>query len=521
MVRNLLYCLLFIVLSVLCGCSEKEQPDLISICDESIEYFDSVMEFPSSGGSKTVKFSTNKNWEIHVTDLEDMDENWCEVSPRFGAAGDVTFTISVSENTSYEERSALVSILVGDVTKKLRVLQAPKEILSLSTPSTYTVTYKEQNLEIKLLTNTKFDISCDLEWIDLNSTRGINESSILLSIHENNTSENRVGTITISSESSEKVIEIFQYGLPIDLSAKGTANCYIVPLRDAYFCFDASVAGNDKTYPLHGGAGVKIVWDSSINNLQDYSIDNIEYDSEKERIIFHSKQSEGNVLIALQDQNNNIIWSWHLWLTNNNPNDNFITFSDGTILMDRYLGASTDESVGLYYQWGRKDPFCPRKYEYFRPSGNPVTVEYCNSHPNKFVGGGYDWTEWDWNTEHTAKWTTIKSIYDPCPPGWKVMDAECLLSLSEGCFIDENSRCFIIGEPNCTPQTKFKATGLIHSAGHIDGTGSHVAMWTNRGIFYNFYVGLELYLSISPNTTRFEDSYSGRIYGQCVRCQRE
>ena len=104
MSRHLLSYLLVIVLSILCGCSEKVESDLISIYDESID-------FTSSGGSKTVKFSTNKNWVINVSEL-DMDVDWCEVSPKSGVAGDVTLTISVNENTSYEERSVMVTLLV-------------------------------------------------------------------------------------------------------------------------------------------------------------------------------------------------------------------------------------------------------------------------------------------------------------------------------------------------------------------------------------------------------------------------
>ena len=415
----------------------------------------------------------------------------------------------------------VVPLLAGNATKNIRVSQAQNEVLSLSTPSTYTISYKEQTLEVKLLTNTKFDISCDSEWIDFNPTRGISESSIHLFIHENNTFENRAAKIIIRSDSFEQVIEITQYGLPTDLSSNGTANSYIVPLRDAYFCFDASVAGNDKSYQLQGGSSANIVWDSPNNYLQENSIDNVVYDSEKGRIIFHSRQSEGNVLIALQDKDNNIIWSWHLWLTDYNPNDEFITFSNGTILMDRYLGASTEEGIGLYYQWGRKDPFCSTKYEYFRPSGHPVTVEYCISHPNKFIGGDYESTNWDWNTEHTAIWTTTKSVYDPCPPGWKVMDGDCLSSLSEGYYIDENSHCFIIGEPNCTPQTKFKSTGLLHNAGHIQGSSAHISMWTSRGSYHGFYTALEKSLSIYQHDTNFKDNYTGRVYGLCIRCQRE
>lgn len=518
--RQLFHYFLIIVLSTLCGCSGKEEPDLIIISEDSIDYFNSFMDFPSSEGSKTIKFSTNRNWEINVSE-SNMDVEWCKVTPTSGEAGEVNLIISVDENTSYEERIARFTLQTGEITKNLCVSQKQKDILLPSTPTANVVSYKEQTFEIKLLTNAKFDVLCDSEWINYNTTKGIKESSILLSIQKNNTFEKRSGKVIIKNDSFEQIIKISQYGLPTDLSSKGTANSYIVPLNDAYFCFDASVAGNSKSYHLKGGSKANIVWDSSNKYLQGNTIDNIEYDAEKGTIIFHAGQSEGNVLISLQDNDNNIIWSWHLWLTDYNPDEKFITFSNGTILMDRYLGASSEESIGLYYQWGRKDPFTSAKYDYFRPYENPVTVEYCISHPNTFIGGSYESTNWDWNTEHTAIWTSAKSMYDPCPPGWKVMDEACLSPLSEGCFVDDNSHCFIIGEPNCTPQTKFRATGLLHSAGHIQGSSDHISMWTSSGSFYSFYQALEKSLSFYQQDMHFKDTYSGRAYGLCIRCQRE
>jgi hypothetical protein len=98
-----------------------------------------------------------------------------------------------------------------------------------------------------------------------------------------------------------------------------------------------------------------------------------------------------NCVIALVDNNNNIWWTWHLWITDYNPDSasdkkgqTHKYFSEaftpaglyaGKRMMDRNLGATitgiandyvqkqletTTEAVkwyGLMYQWGRKDPF--------------------------------------------------------------------------------------------------------------------------------------------------------------------
>lgn len=698
MEKQIITIFIFSVLLLVSSCAEKEEPAQITINENSIELFQDRIDISSEGGTKTIQFSTNKNWEISVSE-SGMGVDWCTVSPKSGAAGDITLTLTVPENTSNGERSVILILTAGDATKKFRVSQkqndaillsstlyevpmeggnielevksnvsyqvkipeqyndwihkesttrtlesknlsfvidgnvdyvkregeivitdgnitevvkvyqagggilvlskneynvpsdgatitvvlssnfeyefelpnvdwiklneesrgmsshtlhfdilpneefdnrsttirffdttgstsetitinqAKKDALFLYTPNNNALSYKEQTFEINLLTNVEFEISIDSEWIDYRSTRGLNESSILLLIKENNSPDNRSGQVVLRSDSFEQIINITQYGLPIDLSFQGTANSYIVPPKDAYFCLDASVAGNDKSYLLPKGTSASVICLSSNHYSQSNLVDNVEYESEKGRIIFRAKQSEGNALIALFDKDDKIIWSWHLWLTDYNPDEDFITFSNGSILMDRYLGASSEEGIGLYYQWGRKDPFDSGGCDYFIPSGAPITVEYCILHPNIFIRGDYGSTAWDWNTEHIARWSASKSVYDPCPPGWKVMDDSCIPSLSEDCFIDENSHCFIICEPNCTPQTKFRFTGLLH--GYIQGTSEHISIWTNRGSYYNFYSALEKELSKSQNETNFRDEHVGRAYGHCIRCQRE
>ena len=516
-----LFLFFFIIVSAIFhGCTEKEEPDRISINDDSVGYFQNTIDFSSKEGLKILNFSVNKDWEVYVSESS-IDEDWCEIFPKSGPAGDVKLTLSTKENLSYEDRSIILTLKAGSIKKTIHICQKQNEALFLSSPVNNIISYKEQMLEIKFITNAELRIESNSEWIEYHPTRGLDEASMLLFINQNNSLERRYGEVTVRGDSFEQIYYIEQYGKPVDLSCNGTANSYIVPLKDAYFSLDASVAGNDREYRIQGGTKADLVWDSSNEYSNNSLIDSIEYDYENRRISFRAKQIEGNALIALYDNSDNIIWSWHLWLTDYDPDENFITFSNGTILMDRYLGATSEEGIGLYYQWGRKDPFASRKYNYYRASGDPITVEYCNSNPNVFIGGGYESTNWDWNTEHTAFWSSTKSVYDPCPPGWKVMDGEGIPSLSEGCFADENSNCFIIGEPNCTPQTKFRSTGLLHSAGHIQGTSDHISIWSNIGSYHGFYTALEKNLSFYQNDTNFKDSYDGRAYGLCIRCQRE
>ena len=155
-----------------------------------------------------------------------------------------------------------------------------------------------------------------------------------------------------------------------------------------------------------------------------------------------------------------IVWSWHVWVTDYDPmEDPFVWTSSATsttyTYMDRNLGALSaekysQEALGLFYQWGRKDPFVGadgvrsmkyvnkydiegnRVYEVSeqrpRLSGPTATnLELAIQNPTVFYysaeAGFSDWLTHDANRQENDLWggvSNIKSIYDPCPEGWIV-----------------------------------------------------------------------------------------------------
>lgn len=121
-------------------------------------------------------------------------------------------------------------------------------------------------------------------------------------------------------------------------------------------------------------------------------------------------------------------------------------------------------SFGLYYQWGRKEPFIgPGTYDFsngtsatlYDGEGDVVslsvkessaetgTVDYAREHPLTFIAGveasEYDWM---WGSHSEALWSDAKTANDPCPYGWKVAPAAAFAGLTiadplEGVSADE------------------------------------------------------------------------------------
>lgn len=167
-------------------------------------------------------------------------------------------------------------------------------------------------------------------------------------------------TTVYSSEAPEEVNP--------DLTADGFANCYMVTAPGKYF-FKCGIPDGNGT--IAKGASVKWVWaisgawatkeEASVEKL----VKDITYDSAKDEIQFTVPEdyTYGNVLIALLDADTKISYGWHIWLTNKVNTVNI----GGVEFMDRNLGAggvlnvndtdanAINNSVGLNYQWGRKD----------------------------------------------------------------------------------------------------------------------------------------------------------------------
>lgn len=249
-----------------------------------------------------------------------------------------------------------------------------------------------------------------------------------------------------------------------DLSAAGTANCYIAPKRQSGYKFDAHVTGNGRastgiTPDNLYGTRAKVIWETGPTRgavIRAVHCLNSE-------ICFTTGTAPGNALIGLFDERDNCLWSWHIWAADYAPEATAQDYTGGRTFMDRNLGAlsaagSDVTSRGLCYQWGRKDPFAypaaeggSAQYPLVYGEGfsydctdpmsgyGEMTVEYAAAHPWTFMGGvltgdDRDDDAPDWlSPQHPNLWgnastataladTGEKSIYDPCPPGWRVPD---------------------------------------------------------------------------------------------------
>ena len=333
-----------------------------------------------------------------------------------------------------------------------------------------------------------------------------------------------------------------------DLSRK-PANSYLINKKETNYLIDAMYKG-DLTEQVP--SSVDVVWQSRSNLIQYLELKDgkasfyIGADTEDSNKIL-----KGNAVIGAYDANDELIWSWHVWATDYDPAATAQTYASGAVFMDRNLGAlETDYTLpasrGLYYQWGRKDPFpypatatdayiqAPTVYaagfEYAesdpRTSGTEspydvMTLEWATAHPTTYMDGVSfeDWEEWasslDWLCDHHPNlWgnvttgknnisrTSHKSIYDPCPPGWKVPGAEDFAGIER---ISVSAPYYVTIRCNGTQTAKIPLGGTFYE-GRYDRNGSLGRLYTNAPYYLHWGGSTGVFHDVACTSIVFDTS---------------
>lgn len=296
-----------------------------------------------------------------------------------------------------------------------------------------------------------------------------------------------------------------------------------------------------------------------------------------------------------------MLWSWHIWITDADIDGNLQTWKvhssvpansvmQNPQLMDRNLGAleskgyevtGTNLDHGLIYQWGRKDPFVGADDSKWGSTAMRTTYDY----NDKEIGGFTKATKYS----SEAKWTYVelvhlkredlgkypmayyysgttkndqfwldeichdlwgcpdygldanklgeKTIYDPCPPGYRVMNAYAMTgattALAGGKFTDVATGSNLVnyssfGTDKQSLQIKYDGENISYLPANgityfekenfpVTRTGTYGYLWsasltnTHSGRAYRVHF----------DTANFNSMGNGYVsYGHGVRCEK-
>jgi hypothetical protein len=377
-----------------------------------------------------------------------------------------------------------------------------------------------------------------------------------------------LGTIPAVAIHTVEAIPAAEKATAVDKSEDVSANCYVVDASDAdneekVFKFRA-VKGNSYVKGSSEGTSVGAVdavvvlwetWNNAETVTEHSVVDKVDY---KDGFVYFKMPATlhaGNAVIAAKDAGGNILWSWHIWV----PATTIATEDYGihtTAMMSRNLGALIDAvaspteaiditSVGLLYQWGRKDPFvAPReiiegdypskaKVSGVERTAEKVQISLAESiqNPTIFARGYYNGSTLenpDWcSTSDAEYWgdSGSKTIYDPCPPGYRVPKRDSGKALwasdittQEGWSYDEAHYWFTLGNP----ATVFPAIGWLDGGSMKTSfrTGiwnAHSDSWVNE-YGHGHIAAYARRLYIESSALKHKTSSVNKSYGYSVRC---
>jgi hypothetical protein len=369
--------------------------------------------------------------------------------------------------------------------------------------------------------------------------------------------------------------------------ALASANCIMIkpgettsiPVAKAFAVWEQNQTLFGKKFSPNGDLGTILIWaipndliDSEYLEITGYE------DINKAAINVKSKPgSKGNAVIALT-VDGEVRWSWHIWVTDYDPGKNLqlndlktgsneinggkvYRYKNNTgdnIFMDRNLGANSadktkgKETHGMYYQWGKKDPlpgFAPPNYFPEFSSFDDLPPEYLKNnlaysieHPDEYIVAGgnrnNDWYSYYEDTHDRELWGSVsgkKTIYDPCPEGWRipVMAREQENFIGWGTefapwYILEPGNQFI--RTNTNPDNIYDCespvlgfypgTGFLTQNGELSSKDARVSLWTATA--YHLTWDERSFMSRLMGSGILVLENRGNAYNvRCIRCLEE
>ncbi len=363
--------------------------------------------------------------------------------------------------------------------------------------------------------------------------------------------DNAVGEITFTGETPDgySVSPTLNVGVVkyVNIPTSEQANSMIVSVSDRFYTFSPTFKGEEQNNaPLTGVADCQLVWRSypgSVKHVQmldsglcGFYLSADEYDLDEDGS--SDDVRAGNAVIAALDDSDEVVWSWHIWVMDETLGE--VSFNNETF-MDRNLGAAsglqtdTLSTYGMYYQWGRKDPFVgPILYnatggysaimtdnsgsaisvQYEEVTSSVGTISYAIKNPDTFImtdGATASDQDWLYSDHSTTLWSDgEKSIYDPSPKGWRVPKSTSFVGVTIDSYPDPVSgyadsyaanlkdvndevvtfmglgrRNYITGRIINTNSNYGPWTGYYWTSGCVDGEVRSMALtFSNEELFY-------------------------------------
>ena len=431
----------------------------------------STFTVPAAGDDINITVRSNVEYTVSVGDCD-----WI-IQTKAGSVNEYQHVFHVAANDDTAARTAAISFTY-DASLTFSVSVAQEAFVPVIKPDSASVEAETEggSKSVAVEANCVYEAACEAEWI---SITGQGET-LAFEVAPNSDPEERHAEILLSYKgvviSSLNVIQAAAKKEPTNLSANGTANTYIVDVDNVNpegYYFTTTVAGNgismaqdfeyfaytgiSEVYPVGGKAellasqGVEVLWN------QNNCISDVAFDVESQTISFKATGVKGNAKVSAIC-NGVKHWTWLIWCTDQPGTIEFTNENNGCTLtvMDRNIGATTntgstdlDAMDGVRYQFGNPIPWSRDEFAVASFGNNNLTMQgglwqptvpngmaawavqwfFPNgSHGKQLYGilwGGGSLGAQQGNLDEKyhinySKNVSVKTLYDPCPVGYKI-----------------------------------------------------------------------------------------------------
>ena len=165
---------------------------------KTFEVNTTVLNFEDKSSTQCINIQTDGTW------MASASENWITISPT-KASGNSTLSITVSENTSDDERNGQVVVVMGDKSATINVVQKGKYFTVSNNLLTYTS--KGGTIDVSISTNDSWSAKVEdgSTWLTLSKTSGTGNVDVKITASDNASVYSRTATLLFETTHNQKV----------------------------------------------------------------------------------------------------------------------------------------------------------------------------------------------------------------------------------------------------------------------------------------------------------------------------
>jgi hypothetical protein len=188
--------------------------DIRSFTTVALDFSSSSIDASPTAGTYKLTISCNDAWTVA------SNQSWCTVQPTSGT-GNGEVTVSVQENNTPEERSAVLTVTTEDISKQVNLLQQKVTTLNLS-PSSIEASSTAGSYKLTITCNDAWTVTSDQSWCTVLPTSGTDNGEVTISVQENITSNKRPAVLTVTTGNISQQVNLLQQWVALTEFGNGT-----------------------------------------------------------------------------------------------------------------------------------------------------------------------------------------------------------------------------------------------------------------------------------------------------------